>query len=94
MHAGVKCEMMITEQPHHQIEFPYIAMKWAVADILTRTPIIKNSKISKIFGKKRVEGIEFLGKNGQKRHVECDTVIFTGNWIPEHELARMGELEI
>ncbi|HNA90564.1 MAG TPA: hypothetical protein PK989_14715, partial [Anaerolineales bacterium] len=22
------------------------------------------------------------------------TVIFTGNWIPEHELARMGGLEI
>lgn len=94
MHAGVKCEMMFTEQPHHQIEFPYIVMKWAVADILTRTPIIKNSKISEIFGKKRVEGIEFLGKNGEKRYVECDTVIFTGNWIPEHELARMGGLEI
>ncbi|MBL8078956.1 MAG: FAD-dependent oxidoreductase [Anaerolineales bacterium] len=94
MHAGVKCEMMITEQAHHQIEFAYIVMKWAVADILTRTPIVKNSKISEIFGKKRVEGIEFFGKNGQKRYVECDTVIFTGNWIPEHELARMGGLEI
>jgi NADPH-dependent glutamate synthase beta subunit-like oxidoreductase len=26
--------------------------------------------------------------------VECDSVIFTGNWIPEHELARLGGLEI
>ncbi len=26
--------------------------------------------------------------------VECDTVIFTGNWIPENEMARLGGLEI
>ena len=40
MHAGVKCEMMVTEEARHQIEFPYIVMKWALADILTRTPIV------------------------------------------------------
>lgn len=94
MHSGVKCEMMVTEEPVHQIEFPYIVMKWALADFITRTPIIKNSKISEIFGKKRVEGVEILGKNGQKRYVECDTLIFTGSWIPEHELARLGGLAI
>lgn len=94
MHAGVKCEMMVTELPEHQIEFPYVVMKWALADFITRTSIIKNSKISEIFGKKRVEGVEISGKNGQKRYVECDTLIFTGNWIPEHELARLGGLEI
>jgi glycerol-3-phosphate dehydrogenase len=94
MHAGVECEMMVTEQPRHQIEFPYIVMKWALADLITRTPIIQNTKISAIFGKKRVEGIEILDKNGQKQIIECDTVIFTGDWIPEHELARLGRLEI
>jgi NAD(P)H-nitrite reductase large subunit len=26
--------------------------------------------------------------------IECDSVIFTGNWIPEHELARNGGLKI
>jgi hypothetical protein len=26
--------------------------------------------------------------------VECDTVIFTGNWIPENEMARLGGLAI
>lgn len=94
MHAGVECEMMVTAQSQHQIEFPYIVMKWALADLITRTPIIQNTKISAIFGKKRVEGIEISDKNGQKRIVECDTVIFTGDWIPEHELARLGGLEI
>ncbi len=94
MHARVECQMMVTEQAHHQIAFPYIVMKWALADLITRTPIVQNTKISAIFGKKRVEGIEILGKNGQKQIIDCDTVIFTGDWIPEHELARLGGLEI
>ncbi len=94
MHADVKCAMMVTEEASHQIEFPYVAMKWAIADILTRTPIITNTRVSNIFGKKRVEGIELTHQNGQIELVECDTVIFTGNWIPEHEIARLGGLQI
>lgn len=94
MGAGIKCEMMVTEEASHQIEFPYVVMKWALADIISRTPILTNSQITNIFGQKRVEGIELTHKDGSNRLVECDTVIFTGNWIPEHELARMGGLEI
>ena len=94
MHAGVKCEMMVTEEAQHQIEFPYIVMKWALADILTRTPIVSKTRVSNIFGHKRVEGIELTHANGQVETVECDTVIFTGSWIPEHELARAGGLEL
>jgi len=94
MGAKIECAMMVTEENSHQIEFPYVVMKWALADIISRTPIITNTQISNIFGQKRVEGIELAHKDGQKKLVECDTVIFTGNWIPEHELARMGRLEI
>jgi thioredoxin reductase len=94
MHADVKCAMMVTEEPSHQIEFPYVAMKWAIADILMRTPIITNTKVTNIFGRKRVEEIELTHQNGQTELVECDTVIFTGNWIPEHEIARLGGLQI
>jgi thioredoxin reductase len=69
-------------------------MRWALADILTRTPIILNTRISNILGQKRVEAVELTHATGQTETVECDTVIFTGNWIPEHELARLGGLEI
>lgn len=94
MGAGIKCEMMVTEEAGHQIQFPYVVMKWALADIISRTPILTNTRISNIFGQKWVEGIELTHKNGSRQLVECDTVIFTGNWIPEHELARMGGLKI
>ena len=94
MHANVKCEMMVTDEARHQIAFPYIAMKWAIADLLTRTPILTHARVTNIFGRKRVEGIELTHAGGQTQLVECDTVIFTGNWIPENELARTGGLEL
>ena len=35
-----------------------------------------------------------LNQTSEVFTVECDTVIFTGNWIPENEMARLGGLEI
>ena len=58
MYARVKCAGMITEEAKHQIEFPYVIMKWGLADILTRTPIITNARVTNIFGHRQVEGIE------------------------------------
>ena len=94
MHAGVKCAGMITEEATHQIEFPYVVMKWGLADILTRTPIVTNARVTNIFGHKQVEGIEITHANNQTEIIECDSVIFTGNWISENEMARLGGLEI
>ena len=94
MGAGIQCEMMVTEGARHQIEFPYVTMKWALADIISRTPILTNTRVTNIFGQRQVEGIELTHKDGSKQLVECDTVIFTGDWIPEHELARLGGLDI
>jgi hypothetical protein len=31
--------------------------------------------------------------SGKTQVVECDTVVFTGDWIPENELARRGAVE-
>jgi thioredoxin reductase len=59
-----------------------------------RTPIITNTRVSNIFGQKRVEAIELTRADGHIQLVECDTVIFTAKWMPENELARMGGLEI
>ncbi|GAB4578414.1 MAG: hypothetical protein Fur0022_11490 [Anaerolineales bacterium] len=99
-HAGVKCVGMVTEHPRHQLYFPYLPMKWVLADVLTRTPIMTNARVTNIFGQKRVDGVEItcapkLRKSSETSEVlkvECDTVVFTGAWIPEHELARLGGL--
>jgi len=94
MSARVKCAGMFTEKSKHQIEFPYVVMKWGLADILTRTPIVPNARVTNIFGHKQVEGIEITRVNNQTEVIECDSVIFTGSWISENEIARLGGLEI
>ena len=31
---------------------------------------------------------------GRRRTIECDTVVTTGDWVPDHELARLGGLDL
>ncbi len=93
--AGLDVAALITDLPQHQFYFPYQPMKWALLDIMNRTPIRTLSRISRILGDKRVEGIEITRLDtGQVETLACDAVIFTGNWIPEHEVARRGDLLI
>jgi len=93
MYAGVKCAGMTTQEATHQIKFPYVMAKWALVDALTRTPLITNARVANILGCKRVEGIE-VTCDSKTFMIECDSLVFTGNWIAENEMARLGGLEI
>jgi hypothetical protein len=90
MHAGLRPVHMITELPHHQLYLPiFLPAKILFADILARTQILANTRISNIFGRQCVEAIELMNlDSGKTQIIECDTLVFTGDWIPENELAR------
>lgn len=94
MRAKVECALLATEDARHAIPFPYSAMKWALADWMARAPVVTNARVSNIFGRQRVEAAELTLRDGQVRQVECDTLVFTGDWIPENELARMAGLPL
>jgi thioredoxin reductase len=95
IHAGVRVLNMITELPHHQLYLPvFLPAKILYADILARAPILTNKRVTNILGRQRVEGIEITDlHSGKTEIIECDTVVFTGDWIPENELARSGDVE-
>jgi glycerol-3-phosphate dehydrogenase len=95
LHAGVKVVNMVTELSRHQLYLPlFFPAKIFYADLLARTPIVANSRISNIFGRQHVEGIEITDlDSGKIETIECDTVVFTGDWIPENELARKGNVQ-
>jgi hypothetical protein len=47
-----------------------------------------------IHGRERVEEVELLDvDSGRSRQVACDVVVFTADWIPDHELAVVAGLE-
>jgi L-2-hydroxyglutarate oxidase LhgO len=95
LHAGVKVAGMVTELPSHQLYLPiFLPAKIWYADILAHTPILTNKRVTNIFGHQHVEGIEITDlDSGKTEVIECDTVVFTGDWIPENELARRGGVE-
>jgi glycerol-3-phosphate dehydrogenase len=95
MHAGVKILNMVTELPYHQLYLPvFLPAKILYADILARASVLTNSRILNILGRQRVEGIEVTNlDSGITQTIECDTLVFTGDWIPENDLARRGEVE-
>ena len=46
-----------------------------------------------VAGRGRLAGVEVADvRTGAARFVPCDTVVFTGDWIPDHELARRAGL--
>ncbi len=90
-HARCATVAMVTEEPRHQT---YPALAWLAAR-RRRVPILTRQRIQAIRGRDRVEAVELVDLlTGAVRTLACDTVVFTGEWIPDHELARVGGLAI
>jgi thioredoxin reductase len=91
VHAGVKVVGMATELPRHQ-SLPGAAVG---AALRYRVPLWTRTALTEIRGLPRVEEVELrdLG-TGQTKAVACDTVVFTADWIPDHELSATAGLEL
>jgi thioredoxin reductase len=60
---------------------------------LLRTPVLTGSRVVRIDGAERVTGVVVEHLASRRRlSIECDTVVMTGDWVPDHELARLGGL--
>lgn len=89
-HAGVKVAGMTTELPRHQ-SLPGAAVG---AALRYRVPLWTRTALTEIRGFPRVEEVELRDlRTGQTRAVACDTVVFTADWIPDHELSVTAGLE-
>ena len=90
-HGGAATVAMVTEHPRDQTYAPF---RWITATRL-RVPILTSTRVTQILGRRRVEAVEITDlRTGGVRQLECDMVVFTGDWIPDHELARCGGLEM
>jgi thioredoxin reductase len=91
-HGGCQTVLMTTEYPSPE--------SYGVFNIAGRTPILGASvatrtKLVRIIGKGAVTGVEIENlDSGERRTVDCDTVVLTGDWIPDNELARAAGLDI
>jgi thioredoxin reductase len=83
-HAGCRSVAMVTPLPRHQ---SYSVVKLATAS-LRRVPVLTGVDIAEIVGHRRVERVVLT----DGRTIDCDTIVFTGDWIPDNELARRAGL--
>ncbi len=56
--------------------------------------ILLNTELACIRGKDRVTGVELRHDTGRKEVMDCDGVLFTGQFVSESTLALMGSLEM
>ncbi|MFB6950799.1 NAD(P)/FAD-dependent oxidoreductase [Streptomyces niveus] len=84
--AGVEVVAMVTELPHHQVS-PATALD---ARLRHGVPLLVGTRVGELLGRGRLSGVVLRRTDGRSTTVACDTVVFTGDWIPDHELARLG----
>ena len=90
-HGGADTVALITELRRHAS----VAAFSVGARLRYRVPVWTRTQVTAIHGRPRVEQVELTDLDtGRTRTVECDTVLFTADWIPDHELAVMAGLEL
>ncbi len=77
-HAGCETVAITTPFDQHQT---YRSLAWATA---RKVPLRTGVDVAEVVGRRRVEAVVLT--DGSR--IECDMVVFTGDWVPDHELAR------
>ena len=90
--AGCSIALMTTRHANPE--------SYRVFTLAARTPMLgvriaARTRLCRIIGKPRVTGVEIENLDtGARQIVDCDTVVLTGDWVPDHELARSAGLDI
>jgi thioredoxin reductase len=90
-HAGTEIAAMVTE---HAADQTYRLLRLVTAGRY-RVPVLTGQAVTGLAGRDRLEAAEVTDlRTGAARRIACDTIVFTGDWIPDHELARLGGLRM
>lgn len=81
-HGGCRTVAMVTPLPRHQT---YAPLRWLTAG-LRRVPVQTGRTVVEIVGRPRVRAVRL----DDGTELACDTVVFTGDWVPVHELVRLA----
>jgi thioredoxin reductase len=89
--AGCRTALMTTRHPQPEAYRAFTLPGRILLGVLVAT----RTQVVRIIGRGRVEAVEIEHLDtGARRLFACDTVVLTGDWIPDHELARTGGLDL
>lgn len=81
--GGVEVVAMVTDQPRRQLPSPR-----------RQVPVLTRATVTELIGRGRLTGVRLRHQDGRTTTLGCDTIVFTGDWIPDHELARRGAIPL
>ncbi|MFI9586827.1 NAD(P)/FAD-dependent oxidoreductase [Streptomyces sp. NPDC052236] len=81
--GGVEVAAMVTDQPSHRL-----------SGLRPPVPLLTDTTVSDLAGRSRLTGVALRHRDGRTTTIGCDTIVFTGDWIPDHELARRGSIPL
>ncbi|MFD7718803.1 NAD(P)/FAD-dependent oxidoreductase [Streptomyces sp. NPDC059814] len=83
--AGVEVAALVTGHP---------PVPLAVLRRGPGAPVLSRTTVTGLTGRGRLTGVTVRHHDGRTTTLRCDTVVFTGDWIPDHELARRGAVAL
>jgi thioredoxin reductase len=90
-HADARVVALVTEYERQQ---SYAAFR-AGAALRWRLPVWTSTAVRRVVGRDRLAGVDVTDlRDRATRFVPCDTLVFTADWIPDHELARHTGLDL
>ncbi|MFJ8806971.1 FAD/NAD(P)-binding oxidoreductase [Streptomyces sp. NPDC102490] len=88
--AGAEVVALVTELPRA----PAAPSRTLTARLRHRTPVLTGTTVTELLGRGRLSGVRVRHRDGRTTTLPCDTVVFTGDFVPDHELARRGGLSL
>jgi len=89
--AGCRTVAMTTRYEKSE---SYAAFRLA-GRLALRAPVRARTEVVRIDGRQQVEAVVVRHLDtGNENRIECDTVVMTGEWIPDNELARSAGIEL
>ncbi len=85
--GGAEVVAMVTDRPR-------AASAGAALDarLRSRIPLLTRTTVTEILGHGRLSGVRIRHEDGRTGVLACDTVVFTGDFVAEDELARRARL--
>ncbi|MFC8564509.1 NAD(P)/FAD-dependent oxidoreductase [Streptomyces sp. NPDC057245] len=88
--AGAEVVALVTDLPRA----PAPAARTLQARLRHRTPVLTGTSVTELLGRGLLSGVRVRHRDGRTATLPCDTVVFTGDFVPDHELARHGALSL
>lgn len=80
--AGVHVVAVVTDRPAAPVR------------VRRRVPLLTGATVTGLTGRTRLSGVSLRHDDGRTTTLRCDTVVFTGDFVPDHELARRGGITL